>query len=367
MFNQIIKRLKPKKDKRPRWIIMGIIAIAIKMLTGSTPYFIENFYSNFIFKGFRFISDHSIAYFGFPFIFLAVPFMLFIIFKVYKNNFNSSGNLIGILFNFLYSTLASLMWLVFWFTILWGLNYNRPPIHDKLELKTVPISASYLKNELIQRDSILEQTRNLILSQNQSITEKDLPSDLEDQVRRDLMKAMSDIGYDVYGKMRIRQLPKGWLLRIATAGFYFPYTGEGHIDRALHPLQKPFTMAHEMAHGYGIGDEGTCNFLAYAACRNSSNPIIRYSGLLSFWRYLVIDYKRDRFVWDDYKIYREKLPKGIITDLDEINLNNEKYPDIFPKLREQTYDAYLKAQGVNEGIESYGMVVGLVLSWEDDK
>ncbi|MCB0582976.1 MAG: DUF3810 family protein, partial [Phaeodactylibacter sp.] len=72
-------------------------------------------------------------------------------------------------------------------------------------------------------------------------------------------------------------------------GLYFPFTGEGHIDAGLHPLQKPYVMAHELAHGYGFGDEGTCNFLGYLACIGSDDPVIAYIGHLNYWRTLAAD------------------------------------------------------------------------------
>ncbi len=356
-----------QKDKRPLWIFLGILAIIIKVVTEMNPYAVEGIYSNTIFKGIRFILDNTIGRLGFAFIFIAVPFMLFKIFMVYMKSLRPDRSCLGRVFNFLYSTFASVMWIIFWFTFLWGLNYNRPSVKDSLDLNhnNVEVSSDYLKQELIFRDSILENIRAKIVRAQESITEKNLPDNLEDLVRKDLMNAMRELGYDISGNVRIRQLPKGSLLRIGTAGFYFPFTGEGHIDKALHPLQKPFTMVHELAHGYGIGDEGECNFLAYVACRNSSDPIIRYSGLLSFWRYLAIDYKKNRSRIEDYSNYRKNLPQGILTDLNEINENLAKYPDIFPTLRDNTYDAYLKAQGVDEGMDSYGTVVALVLAWEN--
>ena len=58
-------------------------------------------------------------------------------------------------------------------------------------------------------------------------------------------------------------------------------------------LQIPFTLAHEMAHGYGITDEGDCNTLAYLVCLHSKNKAIQYSGLLAYLRYLWNDSRMD--------------------------------------------------------------------------
>ncbi len=354
------------KDCRVRWFLMGILAIGLKFFSAQEPILIEHLYSNGLFQWIRKFSDVTIGRLEFPFIYIAVPLMLMRIAWEYFKTLRPGTGCFGRMANFIFTTLASVMWLVFWFTLLWGLNYNRPPIESKLELRDIPISSEYLKEELIKRGHVLEQTRASLLDDSQSISARQFPENLEDIVRNDLEKAMESIGYIPDGNVRIRHLPAGSLLRISTAGFYFPYTGEGHIDKGLHPIQVPFTMAHEMAHGYGIGDEGTCNFLAYAACRNSTNPVVRYSGQMAFWRYLAIDYQRNPKLKADYQAFRKALDSGIVKDLDEINENLSKYPDIFPRLRHTTYDAYLKAQGVDKGIDSYGEVVGLVLSWEKE-
>ena len=78
----------------------------------------------------------------------------------------------------------------------------------------------------------------------------------------------------INGKIRCRQiLPQGILLRISTAGFYNPLTGECNIDKGLHPLQKPFVMAHELFHGMGITGE-------YPIMRHMMNleSVVTYEG-----------------------------------------------------------------------------------------
>jgi len=132
-------------------------------------------------------------------------------------------------------------------------------------------------------------------------------------------------------------------LRFGTAGLYWPFVGEGNIDSGLHELQQPFTMAHELAHGYGITNEGVCNFIAYLACQNAENDFIRYSGLVTYWRYAAIAYQGFE--------------------------NLDKYPDIMPTFRNFAYDKYLKSQGISEGLASYSQIIMLVDAWErrDDK
>ncbi len=353
---------RKRKDKRPIWVFLGLMAIGIKIFAND-PYLVEQIYSNTIFKFIRTIFDKTIGWFDFPFIYIVVPFMLFKIMGVYINGILMKGGCIIRLLNFLYSTIASFLWLVFWFTILWGINYNRVDTYERLDIQQLEHNDDEILTELDERSHILATLRESMLDSLASFKETDMTQGLEDIIREDVKKAMLSLNYQPDGHVRIRELaPKGILLRFGTAGFYFPFTGECNIDKGLHPLQKPFTMAHEMAHGYGVGNEATCNFIAYVACKNSSDPFIRYSGQLAFWRYLASSYKRRHP--ELYENYRAQLYPGIIRDLDDVNTNNDLYPDILPQLRENAYDTYLKSQGEMDGIESYGMVVEVVLDYE---
>ena len=99
------------------------------------------------------------------------------------------------------------------------------------------------------------------------------------------------------------------------------------------------------------------------SCSKSSDPFIQYSGYLSYWRYLASDYRG--FKREEYAEFRANLPTGIINDLNAINENLVKYPDIFPRARDAAYDTYLKTQGVSEGLESYDRIVVLVKAWKE--
>jgi hypothetical protein len=156
--------------------------------------------------------------------------------------------------------------------------------------------------------------------------------------------------------------PRGILMRWNTAGIYFPFTGESHVDAGMLPVQIPFTLAHEMAHGFGVTDEGDCNFLAYLACKESNDPTVQFAGLFTYWRYVASEY---RFLFpDQYDAQYRELPEMIKQLLKEIRENDAKYPDLFPKLRNTVYDTYLKSQGVHDGLMSYNRVVELVWRYE---
>ena len=120
-------------------------------------------------------------------------------------------------------------------------------------------------------------------------------------------------------------------------------------------------MAHELAHGYGWTEEATANFVAYLSCIESRDLLTRYSGYLSYYRYIASNFRRQ--FPEEYKVFRENLPKGIKNDLTAINNRINQYPDWFDT--SSINDVYLKSQGVTEGVGSYSRMVVLVYSWRN--
>ncbi|NBC09743.1 MAG: DUF3810 family protein, partial [Bacteroidetes bacterium] len=88
-------------------------------------------------------------------------------------------------------------------------------------------------------------------------------------------------------------------------------------------------------------------------------------GHLDHWRTLAIQYRR--YAPEKYREYRESLPLGVQADLDAINQTLLRYPDIMPEFRYRAYDAYLKAQGIEEGMKNYSRVVMLVSAWRESQ
>src|SRR5690606_21319492 len=87
---------------------------------------------------------------------------------------------------------------------------------------------------------------------------------LEDLVRSEMKKNLHLLGLNNRGFPRTKEFfPAGLLRKLGIMGIYFPFTGESYIDPSLHLLEKPFTIAHEMAHSFGITNEGEANFAAW--------------------------------------------------------------------------------------------------------
>jgi hypothetical protein len=257
------------------------------------------------------------------------------------------------------------------FIWLWGFNYIRVPLEDQLSLTPKPLGLGELKSELeLETEKIIELRAQLTETGTESdsiaIVASQLPADYQNQVRSVVEEWLEENNFPIVGAVRGREIyPKGIFLRFSSSGLYFPYTGEGHVDAGVLPLQKPHIVAHEMSHGYGFSDEGTCNFTAYLACIRSDDPFIAYSGHLNYCLTLAINYLR--YKPREYREFRRELPLTIQADLDAINESLLYYPDIMPRLRYYAYDAYLKSQGIHEGMKNYNRVIMLVHAWRQQK
>jgi hypothetical protein len=170
------------------------------------------------------------------------------------------------------------------------------------------------------------------------------------------------MGYPTVGRVLVKKLwPGGLLMRFGSSGFYLPFTGEAYISANLTPVEIPFAVAHEMAHGYGFSQEGTCNFLAYLACISSEDPFIKYSGCLVYYSHISADLYRASP--GEYRELNKKLPPGIVADRVKKYKNWQQYQGWLTDWSQKVYDTYLKTQGVREGIKSYDRLVILTTAW----
>ncbi len=344
------------------WIALGLLAILLRWLIPASS--IEEVYSRGIYQVVRMAIDFLIASWmpvAILYVFLIGGLGLLI--QRTRRWWRQSMATRQRIFSALFGVLAFVGGAVFLFMTLWGFNYGRLPVEQVLNLSLEKPDIAYLESRVRSEGIALVELRAQIPgSDTTTLADATFPEDMEHQLREALEGMLSAYGYPTQGRVRGRILyPRGIFLRFSSAGLYFPWTGEGHIDAGLLPIQRPYTMAHELSHGYGFGDEGTCSFWAYLTSERTADPALKYAIRLGYWRTLAATWLRaDR---EAYLAFRETLDTGIIADLEAINENLTAYPDILPELRYAAYDSYLKAQGINEGMLNYNRVVLLVESW----
>ena len=248
------------------------------------------------------------------------------------------------------------------FLVAWGFNYGRRPVAAHLGLTPAELTTEELWSELERVAKHVAILRaGLPVRDTADFASSPLSVHASQRVGVAVRSTLAGLGYPVPGRVRLREVVPGGLLSFNTSGVYFPLTGEAHVDGGLHALQKPFTVAHELLHGYGITDEGACNFLAWLSVTRADNLYLRYSGHLTYYRYLGAAVRRRDPA--GYAAFRERLPLGVRADLDSIARNNDRYVEIAPGVRHAVYDGYLKSQGVSGGAASYSRIIDLIVAW----
>jgi hypothetical protein len=350
------------KNKSWIWIGLGGVAVGIRWILGYFPQAVESFYTRGLFLAFRKALD-VITVIPIPFVYIVLGGILVYLTLGIVRLVKSKDKFLHKIGRAFLSFGAFLGGTVFFFLLFWGYNYARLPLETHLKLSLAPLSKEDLETSLKEVIPLVKEQRIQFGKDSVAVVASHLPEALASLIRSDLQHTLKDLGYPYQFSPKVRQLqPKGILLRFNTLGVYFPWTGECNIDVGLHPLEKPFVMAHEMAHGYGFTDEGTCNFLAYLACIRSKNSFIQYAGYFEYFSTLAVNYRKyDR---EAYTAMMKSLPASVKADWNSIIENHEHYPNIMPKLRHYTYDTYLKVQGISEGIQNYNRVLMLVKAWE---
>jgi hypothetical protein len=352
------------RNRSKCFIFLGLLTVVVRVVAGIFPGAVEAVYSNGLFVGIRYCLDYTIGWLPFPVAYLVAGLLLAhwvrkglrgrkLPSRPFRERLKVAGR----------NVLGFLGAAIFFFYFLWGFNYHRIPIEEKLglELDSLDVEALCLEAEWAARQAEADRAAIPGITAD-SISWDLMPADLEAEVRECVGRSMDVMGYSMHGRIRGRVIvPGGWMLRIGISGIYNPFTGEGNVTGAQTPQKIPFTMAHEMAHACGFGDEGTCNFIGMVACELSDDPFVRYSGQLGYWTHVGNTIAElDPLL---YKMLVATLDAGVRADLRANYHNYLRYSGFVSRIGHEVNNAYLKVQGVKEGIKSYDRVVGMMAAW----
>lgn len=345
------------------WAILGVIALGIRYLAAQNPEATDEIYSRIFFPGIRNVIDMTLGMLPFPSVYLFIACVLLVI-GIY---FWRLSKKVGWKSKMLYSLQAlanGLGALIFFFLVLWGFNYQRTPIVQQLGLQPKAMNLEQVKSEVKITYRLAQQHRNAVTRDTAAIVEILSYPELEKLVRSNIAENLDMLGLNFTGRPRTKLFPPpGFMRKMGILGIYFPFTGESYIDPTLHALEKPFTVAHEMAHSYGVTDEGEANFIAWVICTNSDDPLLRYSGQLRLLNYQLSDYYR--MAPEEYRDWVKTLDKGIINDMISIRIASEAIKAYSLELSRKTNDVFLKTQGVKAGVNSYQELPKLAFAWRE--
>ena len=168
-------------------------------------------------------------------------------------------------------------------------------------------------------------------------------------------------GYAARPKGAILSVPMSYL---GIGGMYSPFTCESIISTDTTPPSLAFTIAHEMAHSLQVAKENEANFSAFLACVEAEDPSIRYSGCFMGLMYTLSAYRRSDP--DAYPEFYNALDEGIREDLRAYSTHVAQYDGWINDLHSDINDIFLKSNGQTAGVASYGLMVNLLVAWQQD-
>ena len=245
------------------------------------------------------------------------------------------------------------------FLACWGLNYRRLPITKGLDFDQSRVTAAEVDAAGLR--AVAELNR---LHQTAHFDLRSMPTLAAMRVRlapafAAAQRALGQQRLATPGRPKISMLSP--FFRWATVdGMVNPLGLEVIVNPEVLPVEQPFVIAHEWGHLAGWARESEASYVGWLTCR-AGDYAARYSGWLSLYWHLRHDLPRDRLQAID-----KRLGDGPRRDLAAIAARLRRGQPMVQEASWRTYDQFLKANRVDEGVKNYGEVVTLILGTAAD-
>lgn len=238
-------------------------------------------------------------------------------------------------------------WLYLLFLALWGLNYRRVPLEQKLDYDRARVT----------RDATIAFANTAVTAVNDGYVAAHNARSNSDTLEAAFADVQLALGAS---RLAVPGVPKRSLLthyfrRAAIDGMTDPYFLEIIINPDVLDFERPFVMAHEWGHLAGYANESEANFIAWLTCVRG-DPMARYSGWLTAYEHALGALPRN-----DRNAVKQ-LDAGPKQDLEAMLARYETSSPTVRRAARGVYDEYLRANRVPEGIGSYDLVVRLMVA-----
>lgn len=251
----------------------------------------------------------------------------------------------------------------FIFHLFWGLNYYRLPIQEKFGFKKTSYTIDELENFA---KKLIQQTNEAHLFITQDSTKKVTITLSEYEIYKaaaieykNFAKKNPSFAYQTPSlKASLYSLP---LTYMGYGGYLNPFTGEAQVNNKTPTIRFPTVSTHEIGHQIGYSSESATNFIGFLVASKSNNPYFIYASYAHSLGYVLSDLKR--LAPEKFTVVWETLNPGVKKNYEEINRFWEKYENPAEPIFKWAFNAFLKANNQEKGIQSYNAVVGLLVNY----
>ncbi len=325
--------------------------------------FIENFYSNslyiFISEKLRILNYWTDIPIG---DLIYILMFLFIFYKIFQRAKSLRNLLIEL------GALLTIITILFHF--LWGINYKRVSIKNKIvsnqEVDIVKLVdfTNQLIDKINKKHLDLFNLDSIIPIDNRSFEEIKNTS-VSDFKNLNTLKLDSIQNFDYTYPSIKKSLFSSALTFMGFSGYINPFTGEANINTKIPKNSIPFVINHEIAHQLGTASEKDANFISYISLLNSSNQFHEFLALSYSLRVCLNElYINDR---DSYSNSMKKINIGILNNYKQTQNFWSKYNGPIEVISKNIYDKFLKQNDLKNGIKNYGETISLILSYHNVK
>ena len=260
------------------------------------------------------------------------------------------------------TSLTTLSIIYFMFHLLWGLNYYRLPLNERLNLEV-----DYTTESLNRTTKKLVNLSNAI---HLSITKDsnavvDIPYNfktLGDKISEGYNLTSMSYPFLEYNPSSQKQsLFSGPQAYMGFSGYLNPLTNEAQVNYNTPANSLPLTLAHEQAHQLGYAAENEANFIAFLSTQNHPDPLIRYAAHTFALKYCMNELFRRSPT--DFEQIRSTIHSGILEDFKNRREHWAQFQNPLEPYFKSGYNTYLKVNNQQAGIDSYNRVVALLVNF----
>ena len=351
----------PRKKISVSFVVLLFTAFAIHIFSRSDRAVIEQYYSEGIYPyisrfltfcfGWLPFSFGDLLY-GIFFLWLAIKLFAFVRI-LFKRKLTKD-----IFFEKIRKLAVVLLSIYIAFNLLWGLNYNRLSVADKLGFKDLKYSVAELKEiDSVLVNKVNESKRVISASGKQIISSR--------EVFTKSVQAYSVVKDEYpflqYHTVSLKKSMWGWLGNyLGFTGYYNPITGEAQVNTTVPLFLQPFTTCHEIGHQLGYAKENEANFAGYLAASKLPDTTFHYSVYLDLFLYA----NRNLYTLDSNAAssFAKQLSPGVKEDLEELRKFYLRHKNPAEPVIRWLYGKYLQGNQQPEGMLAYDKVTALLIA-----